>query len=76
MYNSKMTTRHDEKPLETETLRLSLAQAAFRKFWIQCFWFMPKNLVVKDADLSTIVAGLKLHGGHLGRSLADQLQKP
>ena len=53
--------------------RLRLAQAAYREYRIQCFWFMSDDLIVTEANLPSIIEGLKLHGGHKGWKLAHAL---
>ncbi len=46
--------------------RLRRAQEAYRKYYVQCFWFAPEDLVVNEENLPFIVEELKLHGGHKG----------
>jgi hypothetical protein len=53
--------------------RLRRAQEAYREYRLQCFWFMPKDLVVTEENLPAIVEELKLNGGHKGWKLAHEL---
>jgi len=53
--------------------RLRRAQRAYREYRLQCFWFMPKDLIVIEENLPLIIEGLKLDGGHKGWKLAHEL---
>jgi hypothetical protein len=53
--------------------KLRRAQEAYRDFYLQCFWFMRKDLIVTEKNLPLIIEGLKLEGGHKGWRLAHQL---
>jgi hypothetical protein len=53
--------------------KLRRAQEAYREFYLQCFWSMPKDLVVTELNLPLIIEGLKLEGGHKGWRLAHSL---
>jgi hypothetical protein len=57
----------------SEEERLRLAQEAFRRYRIRCFWFMRDDLTVTRAELPLVIEGLKLHGGHEGWHLAQVL---
>jgi hypothetical protein len=59
-------------PLTMEE-KLRRAQEAYRDFYLQCFWFMRKDLIVTEKNLPLIIEGLKLEGGHKGWRLAHQL---
>jgi hypothetical protein len=62
------------KPLAPQTdERLARAQAAYRDYYLQCFWSMPKDYVVTEENLSVVIEGLKLDGGHKGWTLAHEL---
>jgi hypothetical protein len=53
--------------------RIRLAQQAFEQYRTRCFWSMPKNFVVTEENLPSIIEGLKLDGGHKGWKLAHAL---
>jgi hypothetical protein len=59
-------------PLTNEE-RLRCAQAVYREYRIQCFWFMRDDLIVTEKNFPLIIEGLKLHGGHKGWKLAHAL---
>jgi hypothetical protein len=61
-----------QAPLSQEE-KLSRAQEAYREYYSQCFWFMPKDLVVTERNFPLIIEGLKLDGGHRGWRLAHTL---
>ena len=53
--------------------RLRRAQEAYGDYYTQCFWFMPKDLVITEVNLPLVIEGLKLDGGHKGWRLAHLL---
>jgi hypothetical protein len=60
------------KPLSPEE-RVALAQRLFQEYYIQCFWHMKPDLVVTEANIPSIVSGLRHHGGRRGAIEAAQL---
>jgi len=60
-------------PAQTLEERLRRAQEAYREYRIQCFWFMPKDFIVTEENLPSIIEGLKSDGGHKGWKLAHEL---
>ncbi len=54
-------------------VRVREARRAFRRFYAQCFWYMPKDMTVTLADLPAIARGLRQHGGREGFLLAAKL---
>jgi hypothetical protein len=58
---------------DAQRRRLELAQKAFREFSAQCFWSAPTDLEVTEADIPFIIRGLRLHGGHKGYKIVDEL---
>ena len=58
---------------DVQRRRLELARKAFREFSAQCFWSAPADLEVTEADISFIIRGLRLHGGHKGHKIVDEL---
>ena len=63
MSATSVTTSTSSLPLAE---RLRRAQEAYREYRLQCFWFMPKDLIVTEENLPSIVEELKLNGGHKG----------
>ena len=57
----------------TQEERLLKAQEAYHSYRTQCFWFMRKDFVVTSENISLVIEGLKLHGGHRGWKLAHAL---
>jgi hypothetical protein len=58
---------------DAQRRRLELARKAFREFSAQCFWSAPADLEVTEADIPFIIRGLRLHGGHKGYKIVDEL---
>lgn len=54
-------------------VRVREARAAFRRFHVQCFWFMRKDLTVTEEHIPEIVRGLRQNGGREGFLLAQKL---
>src|SRR5262245_25429444 len=53
--------------------RLELANRLFHEFYAVCFWHLKPDLVVTEALIPLIVAGLRKHGGRRGMLAADRL---
>jgi hypothetical protein len=53
--------------------KLALAQQAFEQFHACCFWFMREDVRVGEADLETIVRGLRAHGNREAFLIAAKL---
>jgi hypothetical protein len=58
---------------DAQRRRVELARKAFREFSAQCFWSAPADLEVTEADIPFIIRGLRLHGGHKGYKIVDEL---
>jgi hypothetical protein len=54
-------------------VRVREARRAFRKFHVQCFWYMRPDMDVTLADVPEIVRGLRQNGGQQGFLLAAKL---
>lgn len=54
-------------------VRLREAKRAFRRYRVQCFWYMPEDLEITLADLPEIARGLRQYGGRQGFLLASKL---
>jgi hypothetical protein len=57
----------------TPAERLSLAQSAYERFFVQCFWDMRADLQVVEADLPMIAERLRRYGGAEGWRIASRL---
>jgi len=53
--------------------KLALAQAAFSKFYISCFWYMREDLQVREENLESIIRGLRAHGNREAFLIAGRL---
>jgi hypothetical protein len=53
--------------------KLALAREAYRKYYIQCFWFMRENIEIGPDDLPTIAKGLRSHGDRQAFIIAGKL---
>lgn len=53
--------------------KLALAREAYRKYYIQCFWFMRENLEIEAEDLPSIAKGLRSHGDREAFIIAGRL---
>ena len=54
-------------------VRIREARRAFRKFYAQCFWYMPRDMKVSAPDIPEIVKGLRQNGGRKGFLTAASL---
>ena len=67
-------SRRSLSPLQARNMvRVREAQKAFRKYYAQCFWYMPAEMKVTLADVPEIVKGLRQNGGRRGYLLAAKL---
>ena len=53
--------------------RLALAQEAFERYYIRCFWFMDPSLQITEDLLPRIVDGLHRNGDRQAFQLASEL---
>lgn len=53
--------------------RLRAAQAAFERYYTQCFWYMDRSLEVTESSLPKIVDGLRSHGDRRAFQIAEEL---
>jgi hypothetical protein len=53
--------------------KLGLAREAYRKYYIQCFWFMRENIEIGPDDLGIIAKGLRSHGDRQAFIIAGRL---
>ena len=53
--------------------KLALAQAAFAKYRVACFWFLREDLVVTEENLHLIIDGLRSDGDREAFQLAAKL---
>ena len=56
-----------------DMVRVREARRAFRNFYAQCFWYMPRDMNVSTADIPEVVRGLRQNGGRQGFLIADKL---
>ena len=56
-----------------DVIRVRMAQRAFRRFHVQCFWYVRADLEITLAEVPMIVAGLKKNGGRAGFRIAARL---
>lgn len=49
------------------------ARRAFRRFYVQCFWYLREDMQVTREDIPEIVRGLRKYGGREGMLLAAKL---
>lgn len=63
----------DDRPPLTKEEKLELARRVFREYFAQCFWSWNPDVVLRDEHLPMIVQGLRLHGGHAGYRIVEQL---
>ena len=56
-----------------DMVRVREARRAYRRFHMQCFWYMKPNAVITKDDLPIIVKGLRSYGGHAGYRMAGKL---
>jgi hypothetical protein len=50
-----------------------MAQEAFERYYLRCFWFMDRSLQVTEDLLPRIVEGLRRHGDRRAFQLASAL---
>ena len=53
--------------------RVELARAAFKEFYVQCFWSWQEYPEITEATIPLIVRALRIHGGARGYELAAEL---
>jgi len=53
--------------------KLALANRLYREYHTICFWHMKPDLVVTEANLPSIIKGLRTYGGRNGALAAAQL---
>jgi hypothetical protein len=53
--------------------RLALARQAFARFHTRCFWFMREDLQIGEAEIETIIRGLRAHGNRQAFLIAAKL---
>jgi hypothetical protein len=53
--------------------KLALAREAYRKYYIQCFWWMREDIEIGPEDLLTIAKGLRSHGDRQAFIIAGRL---
>ncbi len=68
-----MNATHSKAPPLDLAARLALAREAYRKYYIQCFWFMREDLEIGPDDLPAIARGLRSHGDRQAFIIAGQL---
>lgn len=54
-------------------VRVREARRAFRRFYLQCFWYLRSDMRVTLADVPEIARGLRQNGGREGFLLAAKL---
>lgn len=54
-------------------VRIREARRAYRRFYIQCFWYMPEDLEITLDDVPEIARGLRQNGGCEGYRIAAKL---
>ena len=54
-------------------VRVREARRIFRRFYVQCFWYMRQDLDVTIKDIPELVRGLRQNGGRQGFLLAAKL---
>ncbi len=55
--------------------RLDLANRLYREYYARCFWHCPRNLVITEALVPMVIAGLRKHGGRDGFILSAKLRR-
>lgn len=63
----------NDRPPLTKEEKLELARRVFREYFAQCFWSWNPDVVLRDEHLPLIVKELRLHGGHAGYRIVEQL---
>lgn len=53
--------------------KLVLARDAYRKYYIQCFWFLREDIEIGPETLPTIAKGLRSHGDRQAFIIAEKL---
>ncbi len=53
--------------------KLALAKRLYREYHTLCFWHMKPDLEVTEANLPSIIKGLRTHGGKKGALEAAKL---
>jgi hypothetical protein len=53
--------------------KLALAQDAFGRFHVRCFWFMRPDHLVSESELPYLCERLRADGGRAGFLLAAQI---
>jgi len=69
----RKSRRHLSSKDAHNMVRLREARRAFRMFHAQCFWHMPEDLPITQADIPAIIRGLRTDGGRRGYLAAERL---